>query len=244
MSSVIFRVNIGVDLLSVVVLTSISVRTPKPWLERADCVLPTTSQKLVAQRVLLDALEIERTHFCGLSIGGLTGQWLGIHAGHRLDRIIMCATSAKIGTAEGWLARMESVRENGLSGLIAATAERWFTPKFGATEPDAVRKILDNFAATAPDGYIGCCAALAEADLWEEIERIVNPLLAISGEDDPVCRRPIWRAPPFMCRRASSLVAGTAYRQRGVGSGVQCHTERVSELEYPRSRGGLRRARQ
>ncbi|MDJ1635226.1 3-oxoadipate enol-lactonase [Agrobacterium rhizogenes] len=136
---------------------------------------------------LLDALEIERTHFCGLSIGGLVGQWLGIHAGHRLDRIIVCATSAKIGTTEGWVARMEAVREHGLDGLAAATTERWFSPAFETAEPKTIRKILDSFVTTTPAGYIGCCAALADGDLREEVERIANPLLAISGEDDPVC---------------------------------------------------------
>ncbi|MGR9203033.1 3-oxoadipate enol-lactonase [Rhizobium leguminosarum] len=136
---------------------------------------------------LLDALEIERTHFCGLSIGGLTGQWLGIHAGQRLDKILLCATSAKIGTAESWGARMAAVREYGLGELTAATAERWFSPAFNASQPGMVRDILDRFTATTVDGYIGCCAALANTDLQEDIARIANPLLAVSGEEDPVC---------------------------------------------------------
>ncbi|NRP74498.1 3-oxoadipate enol-lactonase 2 [Ensifer psoraleae] len=136
---------------------------------------------------LLDALEIERAHFCGLSIGGLTGQWLGIHAGERFGKIALCATSAKIGTAESWTARMNTVRERGLAPLTAATVERWFTPGFEAVEPGTVGKVLDSFVTTSIDGYIGCCAALAGADLREDIERIVNPLLAISGDDDPVC---------------------------------------------------------
>lgn len=137
--------------------------------------------------VLLDALQIERVHFCGLSIGGLTGQWLGIHAGQRLGRIAVCATSAKIGTPGSWIARMDAVRENGFAALTAATAERWFTPSFNAVEPGAVGKVLDSFVATSIDGYIGCCAALAGADLRDGVERIANPLLAVSGHGDPVC---------------------------------------------------------
>ena len=136
---------------------------------------------------LLDALDIDETHFCGLSIGGLTGQWLGIRAGHRFGKIAVCATAAKIGTAEGWVSRMEAVRANGLAGLVAATAERWFSPAFAAAEPAVVGKVLDSFVATSIDGYAGCCAALAGADLQADIARIENPLLAISGADDPVC---------------------------------------------------------
>lgn len=136
---------------------------------------------------LWDALSIRRSHFCGLSIGGLTGQWLGIHAGARLGRMVLCATAARIGTAESWHARIGEVRANGLGGLVPATAERWFTPGFRATHPATVKAILDGFAATSVDGYVGCCAALAGADLRDRLPQIANPLLAISGDDDPVC---------------------------------------------------------
>ncbi|HQS09797.1 MAG: 3-oxoadipate enol-lactonase [Rhizobiales bacterium 24-66-13] len=136
---------------------------------------------------LMDALGIARAHFCGLSIGGLTGQWLGVHAGDRFDRIVVCATAAKIGTAESWEARIAAVRDGGLAQLTGATAERWFTPGFQDAQEALVAGILDTFAAVDPAGYTGCCAALAGADLRADIARIANPLLAISGDDDPVC---------------------------------------------------------
>lgn len=138
---------------------------------------------------LLDALQIDRTHFCGLSIGGLVGQWLGVHASDRLDRLIVCATAAKIGTAESWQERSEQVRDHGLAPLLEPTAERWFTPAFNAAHPEVVRDILARFAATSIEGYRGCCAALADTDLRGELGRIKTPLLAISGDDDPVCTR-------------------------------------------------------
>lgn len=136
---------------------------------------------------LWDALSVTRSHFCGLSIGGLTGQWLALHAGTRLDRLILCATAARIGTPEGWTARIADVRANGLARLVPATADRWFTPAFRAARPDAVDPILASFAATSVNGYIGCCAALAGADLRDRLHGIAHPLLAISGRDDPVC---------------------------------------------------------
>ena len=136
---------------------------------------------------LLDALEIERTHFCGLSIGGATGQWLGANTGDRLDRLVLCATAPKIGTADSWRERSEQVRETGLEPLLEPTAERWFTPSFAATRPDVVRDIQERFARTSVEGYCGCCDALGGADLRAELERITVPVLAISGDDDPVC---------------------------------------------------------
>lgn len=136
---------------------------------------------------LLDALEIGRTHYCGLSIGGLVGQWLGIHAGDRLDHLVVCATAARIGSPESWQARSEQVCEHGLAPLLEPTAERWFTPAFNAAHPAVVQDILQHFATTSIEGYRGCCAALAGADLRAELGKIGMPLLAISGDDDPVC---------------------------------------------------------
>ncbi|MGP3698849.1 3-oxoadipate enol-lactonase [Rhodobacter sp. NSM] len=136
---------------------------------------------------LMDALGIARAHFCGLSIGGLTAQWLAIHAADRLERVVVCATAARIGTPAGWNGRIADVKADGLQDLVPATAERWFTPAFRAARPDAVATNLASFAATSVDGYAGCCAALAGADLRDRLARIATPLLAISGEDDPVC---------------------------------------------------------
>lgn len=137
--------------------------------------------------LLLDALNIARAHFCGLSIGGLCGQWLGIHAGERLDKIVLCATAARIGTAASWGERVAAVEANGLAPLTAATAERWFSPAFTAAHAELTGQILDTFAKVDPEGYIGCCTALADADLRAAIATIANPVLAISGDDDAVC---------------------------------------------------------
>ena len=136
---------------------------------------------------LLDGLDIARAQFCGLPIGGLTGQWLAVHRGNRLGRIALCATAARIGTAKSWQGRMAEVAAHGLDPLVPATEARWFSPGFAAARPRCVTPILDGFAATPRDGYLGCCAALAGADLRPDLARIANPVLAISGADDPVC---------------------------------------------------------
>jgi 3-oxoadipate enol-lactonase len=81
---------------------------------------------------LLNALEIERAHFCGLSIGGLVGQWLGVHAASRLSKLVLCATAAKIGSVESWNARIDAVRANGLASMTGATAERWLATRDAA----------------------------------------------------------------------------------------------------------------
>lgn len=138
---------------------------------------------------LLDALQVERAHFCGLSMGGLIGQWLGINAGHRLNRLIVCNTAAKIATPEVWNPRIETVLRDGqaaMVGLRDASIERWFTPAYAASHPDQAKRITDMLAATSPQGYAANCAAVRDADFRDQLGEIKVPMLVISGSADAV----------------------------------------------------------
>lgn len=146
--------------------------------------LPELADDVLA---LMDHLAIGRARFCGLSIGGLVGQWLAITAGHRFDAFVFCATAARIGSPASWQDRIDAVLSGGLSPLMAGTAERWFTAHLRSDAPETVRQFMTTFAQTSVDGYIGCCAALRDADLRPDLGRIQQPVLAISGKEDPVC---------------------------------------------------------
>lgn len=135
---------------------------------------------------LLDSLEIERAHFCGLSMGGVIGMWLGIHAPGRIERLVLCNTGPKIGTTETWNARIAQIREGGMASIAATQIARWFTPEFAARAPHAVEPILELLRKCSPEGYIGCCAAIRDCDLREEIQKIHNPTLIVNGARDPV----------------------------------------------------------
>ncbi len=135
---------------------------------------------------LLDALGIGQVHFCGLSLGGLVGQWLGIHAPQRLGKLVLCCTAVKIGDAAGWDARIAQVEAEGVVALAEGTAERWFTAPFRRTQPETVARILATFKATSPVGYVACCAAVRDADFWQAIRQIPVPTQVFSGDADPV----------------------------------------------------------
>ncbi len=135
---------------------------------------------------LVDALELENVYFCGLSIGGLTGQYLGIHHPNRFKKIIICNTAAKIGTIEGWNARIQQVSTNGLGSILEGTADRWFTPEYRKNNPEKVQHILNDFQANSLQGYIACCHAVATADFREDLHRLTLPLLIVSGLKDSV----------------------------------------------------------
>ena len=111
---------------------------------------------------LLDALEIAQVSFCGLSMGGLIGQWLAINAPERLQRVVLCNTAAKIGNPEVWNPRIELVLREGPAAMRAlrdGSIARWFTPAFADAEPAKVEAVVGMLAATSPQGYAANCAA-------------------------------------------------------------------------------------
>jgi 3-oxoadipate enol-lactonase len=135
---------------------------------------------------LLDNFEIERAHFCGLSMGGVIGMWLGIYAGARINRLVLCNTGAKIGTAEIWNARIEAVRAGGMGPIADAVVQRWYTPAFISSAPQKVERTRQMILATPPEGYVANCAAIRDMDQRETIVRITAPTLVIAGAKDPV----------------------------------------------------------
>jgi 3-oxoadipate enol-lactonase len=135
---------------------------------------------------LLDRLELDHVSFCGLSIGGMTGMWLGVHAPERIDRLAICCTGMQLPTAEMWTERAALVRREGMDSVIEATIDRWFTPGFRERNPEVVDPIREIFLTTDPEGYAGCCEALAEFDMRGRLDVVKAPTLVIAGEDDPV----------------------------------------------------------
>ena len=135
---------------------------------------------------LLDQLKLGKVYFCGLSMGGLIGQWLGIHHPERFKKIIIANTAAKIGTADGWNARIAQVKEHGLQSIVEGTAQRWFTPAFRQNHPDVVNEVLEKFGHTSLQGYMANCAAVRDADFREELQNLKVPTLVISGTQDEV----------------------------------------------------------
>ena len=147
---------------------------------------PYTVEQLATDVLdLLDAHGIERAHFCGLSMGGTVGMWLGAHAPERIDRLVLSNTAPYFGPPEGMNARIESVRQHGIAGIVDGVIERWFTAAFRATEPDTVRRIRAMLLATSPEGYVACCAALRDLDERGSLARIRAPTLVLTGSDDP-----------------------------------------------------------
>jgi 3-oxoadipate enol-lactonase len=134
---------------------------------------------------LLCALGIDAVHFCGLSLGGMVGQWLGYREPARVKSLILANTSAYMGPPVNWDARIALVLAEGMAPLAEASITRWFTPEFPNANPGAIALIRDGLLATDPIGYAGCCAAIRDMDMRRVASLNTVPTLVIGGLKDP-----------------------------------------------------------
>jgi 3-oxoadipate enol-lactonase len=133
---------------------------------------------------VLDAAKIEKTNWCGLSMGGMVGMWMGAKAPDRVNKLILSNTSAYFENKQIWNDRIKTVQEKGLQAIVQGTLERWFTPAFREREPQKVKQIADMFLATKLDGYIGCGQAVRDMDHREMLKSIKAPTMVIAGKQD------------------------------------------------------------
>lgn len=135
---------------------------------------------------LLDALRIETAVLCGLSLGGLTGLWLGVHAPERLSGLVLANTAASFPPASMWQDRAKAARASGsVADLVEPTLSRWFTPAFRAAHPDEVAQVGAVIGATPAAGYAAACEVLAGTDLSGDLPRIAVPTCVVVGAHDP-----------------------------------------------------------
>jgi 3-oxoadipate enol-lactonase len=134
---------------------------------------------------IMDALKIDKAHFCGLSKGGMVGQWLLTHHRDRIGKAVLANTAALMAPPDLWNGRIRNVSQNGMKAIVDATIERWFTKGFVERAPKVIAGVKTMIASTPAQGYCGCCAAIRDMDQRESIRSITNPVLLISGAHDP-----------------------------------------------------------
>jgi 3-oxoadipate enol-lactonase len=169
---------------------------------------------------VLDGLGIRKINWCGLSMGGMVGMWLGANAADRIDKLILSNTSAHFADATMWDARIKMVREKGLAGMVDTNMERWFTKGFRERAPQTIAKMREMFVATNIEGYIGCGEAIRDMDHRPLLARITVPTLVIAGRHDP----------------ATTLEAGEFLQQHIPGARIAVlDAAHISNLEQPQA---------
>lgn len=136
---------------------------------------------------LLDALGIARAHFLGLSLGGFVGQWLGIHAPDRIDRLVLSNTSAHLGPVSDFDARIAALQTSpDMAAVAEAFLANWFPARMREANDPAIEPFREVLLSTTPQGLAGSYAAVRDADMRRTIVLIDRPTLVIAGTDDTV----------------------------------------------------------
>ena len=168
-----------------------------------------------------DAAGIERFAFCGLSIGGMIGQWLGVNAGSRLTHLVLANTTSRTATPQLMEDRRNAVLKSGMAGVTDGAMQRFFTPELLAANPPQVASTRRTLLSTNPVGYAGCCAVVRDMNLTDQIRAIRTPALIIFGERDVSMP---WSS-------AGEVLAATIPGSKAVG----LPAAHLSNLERPRS---------
>jgi 3-oxoadipate enol-lactonase len=134
---------------------------------------------------ILDALGIKKTSWCGLSMGGMVGQWLGANAPDRMEKLILSNTHYNYPDKTPWNDRIKFAREKGLAQLVDPNMERWFTKEFRERAPQTIARMKEIFLSTSLDGYIACCEAIREMNFTASNPTIKAPTMVIVGKQDP-----------------------------------------------------------
>lgn len=170
---------------------------------------------------LADALAIREFAFCGLSLGGMVGQWLAVHASERVTHLVLANTTARVSDPAAMEARRKAVLDGGMSAVADVVLSRFFLPASIHRNLPVVAAARRTVLATSPVGYAACCAAIRDVDQRDALARITTPTLIISGDHDVSMP---WDSHSGML--ASSIQAATV---------VRLPTAHVSNLEQPRS---------
>jgi 3-oxoadipate enol-lactonase len=146
----------------------------------------TLEQLAEDAKALLGALGIARTHWVGLSMGGMIGQALALSSPGLFLSLALCDTSSRI-PAEAkpvWQERIKTAETQGMEPLVEPTIGRWFTAPFRDARADVVDPVRTRIRTTNPRGYAGCCHAIAALDLTDKLSAIKLPTLIVVGEED------------------------------------------------------------
>ena len=134
---------------------------------------------------LLDHLEIEQAHFCGLSLGGMVGLWLAAHASERFPSIFISNTTARIENTLLLRQRIADLEKSqNLASIQSSVMGKWFTENFARVAPEALDEARAMLLETDIKGYISASKTVCSLDLTEELLTIKQTLLILYGEYD------------------------------------------------------------
>lgn len=172
---------------------------------------------------ILDALGVATTHVVGASLGGLLALWLAVRRPERVGRVVVAGAAARIGSPASWQERADAVRRGGTEAVVDLVMRRFFSEGFRREHGHVVAGFADVLRRQAPDGYVGTCLALRDADLRDEVSSIRAPSLVLVGGEDV-------STPPSEADALSRAIPGARLTVLE-GAGHLCTVERPGVLD-------------
>jgi 3-oxoadipate enol-lactonase len=169
---------------------------------------------------VLAALDVRQAIVCGLSLGGLVAQAVALRTPSAVRGLVLANTAARIGAPDAWAERAAWVRAEGLAGIADMAMGRFFSEEFRAEHPATVARFRQTLIGGSAEGYAGCCAALAGADLTADVGAIAAPTLVIGGARD-------LSTPPEQTAALAAAIPGARY--------VELDAAHLSNVERPES---------
>jgi 3-oxoadipate enol-lactonase len=171
---------------------------------------------------LMEHLHITRAVICGVSVGGLVAQMVYKLKPSLVEKLVLCDTAAKVGTEDGWNARIATVKEKGVEAIADTIMKVWFTADFHRTSSAEIKGYRNMLARQPVDGYAGTCAALRDADLTADAPAIRVPTLVVVGDQDG-------STSPDLVKATADLIPGARFEIIRVCGHIPC-VEQPEEL--------------
>jgi len=153
---------------------------------------------------LLDGLGVRGAVVCGLSIGGMIAQTLAVRRPDLVRALILCDTAAKIGDTASWNARIAAVERDGIAAIAGPVLQRWFSARFHERRVEELALWREMLTRTPVAGYVGCAAAIRDADLTGATARLRLPTLAVAGDEDGA-------TPPALVEATARSIPGARF---------------------------------
>ena len=167
---------------------------------------------------IMDKLKLDTVNWCGLSKGGMVGQWVATHAPERIDRLVLCNTGAQMPTPGMWNTRIATCLSGGMDALVETILLRWFSERFRKSGSPEIERVKNMVLTTPKHGYAACSGAIRDMDQRESIRAITAPTLVVVGKVDP----------------ATTPAAGKLIQSRIAGAKlVTLNAAHLSNIEQP-----------
>ena len=137
-------------------------------------------------QALLRALGIQRTHWVGLSMGGMIGQTFALKFPNMFQTMVLADTTSRYApeALPLWQGRIKTAQTQGMEALVESTLGRWFTEPFRKSHPEVTARVSAMIRATPVPGYVGCCTAIPQINVTDRLKEVKCPALVIVGEQD------------------------------------------------------------